>query len=308
MTKKVLLVFVVVALAGAGVWFVTARSTPELVSADPDCPPNVPVMAIALSGGLRQDDVAVIHRNGDVERLTKDHASFDPSFSPDGSEIVFTSGREGFHEECCGYSEHRIYVMNSDGSNQRRLIEGEHQDHSPDWSPDGSEIAFVRDGTDLMVVPASGEDPELLHREKVEVSEPAWLPDGKRLSFASGEDGGDRVMVIDRAGGEAETLIEGVGGVDLAWSPDGETAAFNADVGVYTASFEEPSPRLFSRDAYTPAWSPDGRFLAYYSDADHDFRPGLVAQPVNGGESVPLPVNRKNIYSFEVNLEWLDCP
>jgi len=50
------------------------------------------------------------------------------------------------------YSE--IYVMNPDGSSERRLTKG-HWDMDPAWSPDGRKIAFAR-GEDVYVMNADG--------------------------------------------------------------------------------------------------------------------------------------------------------
>ena len=62
-----------------------------------------------------------------------------PSWSPDGTKIVFTSNRDFSGE---------IYVMNADGSEQTNLTgkageNTEHQHSHPSWSPDGTKIAFT---------------------------------------------------------------------------------------------------------------------------------------------------------------------
>jgi dipeptidyl aminopeptidase/acylaminoacyl peptidase len=56
-----------------------------------------------------------------------------------GGVITFYSDRDGNPE---------IYVMNSDGSDQRRLTFSQFEDSSPDVSPDGSQIAFISDRDD----------------------------------------------------------------------------------------------------------------------------------------------------------------
>ena len=72
-----------------------------------------------------------------------------PSWSPDGTKIVFYTWRDGNHE---------IYVMNADGSNLTNLTNNAAHDIHPSWSPDGTKIAFVtiRDGNYeiyVMIVP-----------------------------------------------------------------------------------------------------------------------------------------------------------
>ena len=53
----------------------------------------------------------------------------DPAWSPDGLRIAFVRGND-------------IWVMNADGSGQRRLTSGAAHDRAPNWSPDGRTIAF----------------------------------------------------------------------------------------------------------------------------------------------------------------------
>jgi dipeptidyl aminopeptidase/acylaminoacyl peptidase len=77
------------------------------------------------------DDVWTIDVDAtDLTRLTHSPApDFDPSWSPDGTQIAFRSERTG---------EPEVWLMNSDGTGPRRLAAG----LSPAWSPDGALIAF----------------------------------------------------------------------------------------------------------------------------------------------------------------------
>ena len=81
-------------------------------------------------------DVYSIYANGQgVRNLTNNPADdIAPVFSPDGKSIAFTSNREA--------GQWRIYVMNADGTNVRRLTQGP-MDVTPTWSPDGNWIGFA---------------------------------------------------------------------------------------------------------------------------------------------------------------------
>jgi TolB protein len=68
-----------------------------------------------------------------------------PSWSPDGSQIAFTSDRDGNNE---------IYILHTDGSGETRLTQDPADDEGAAWSPDSSQIAFTsdRDGNQQIYV------------------------------------------------------------------------------------------------------------------------------------------------------------
>jgi Tol biopolymer transport system component len=86
-----------------------------------------------------QFDLYAIRPDGsDPVRLTDDEATqHEPSWSPDGSRIVFATGESDLSQD--------VYVMNADGSDVRRLTDWEGLDFAPVWSPDGRWIAFASD-------------------------------------------------------------------------------------------------------------------------------------------------------------------
>jgi len=66
--------------------------------------------------------------------LTTLTTGFDPALSPDGSQVVFTRGG----------GENGIYLINRDGSNERKIFGERELLRSPKWSPDGQWIVFSR--------------------------------------------------------------------------------------------------------------------------------------------------------------------
>jgi Tol biopolymer transport system component len=112
-----------------------------------------------------------------TEEVKKDGQS---RVSPDGTKIVFTSGRTGNGD---------LYLLNLENGTLRRLTYSDNTDFFPEWSPDGNEIVFTTGGQqshDIHVIRGVDTDKE---REEVLVRWffddvlPKFSPDGKMISF-----------------------------------------------------------------------------------------------------------------------------
>jgi Tol biopolymer transport system component len=85
--------------------------------------------------------------------------------------------------------------MEADGSNVVRLTDPDPgMDLAPDWSPDGTQVAFARawnqnDPTDIYVVDVDGTSLRQLTTNPTTDAAPAWSPDGRRIAFTSNRDG-----------------------------------------------------------------------------------------------------------------------
>lgn len=102
----------------------------------------------------------------------------EPTFSPDGSKIVFESERD---ENC------EIYIMNADGSDQTNLTNNPVDDWNPKFSPDGSKILFLtsRDGNDeIYIMNVDGSNQINLTRNEEKDLSPQFSPDGSKIVFS----------------------------------------------------------------------------------------------------------------------------
>jgi Tol biopolymer transport system component len=91
----------------------------------------------AVKTARNEADVWKMRSDGsDLQNLTPNTPGFDgyPSFSGDGKQIVFRSGRNGNLD---------LYLMNADGSNVRRLTNDSANDLFPVFSPTANQIAFA---------------------------------------------------------------------------------------------------------------------------------------------------------------------
>ncbi len=204
-----------------------------------------------------------------------------------------------------------IVVMNANGSGKTVLTH--HflteanpalvNDSEPDWSPNGTEIAFTRSrqapnaaapttGIEVMNADGSGQT-RLTHGAKNDHS-PVWSPDGKKIAFVRDLKPGARqygeiyVMNANGSGQRRLTqvvLCEGAaaGAREPAWSPDGTKIAFTGEEasspcndGIYVMNANgSGKTRLTGNDpndggASQPAWSPDGTKITFMGVSSYD--------------------------------------
>jgi predicted outer membrane repeat protein len=97
-----------------------------------------------------------------------------PSWSPDGTEIAFTSYPQPYRTDPSS-----VYKMNADGSELTRLTHSPDSDFSPTWSPNGKKLAFIRNsspgrGSAIYTMNFDGSNPTLV-RKFVDVNDVASL-------------------------------------------------------------------------------------------------------------------------------------
>jgi Tol biopolymer transport system component len=226
---------------------------------------------------------------------TRTGPEFDPSWSPDGSQIVYRDSRRGIN------ANDELYIMNSDGSQPRNLTRSSENEWSPSWSPDGKLIAFYAGY--LYVIRPDGTDRHPI--TKVEGEYPDWSPDGRRLAFMSAEDdarGGDPnydIFVVNRDGTGLHRLTAWPGEDGWpSWSPDGKSIAFTSthnlpnrgDHALWVMRADGSAKHRIVRGEF-PVWSPHDNVIMFspsggangdYLRVVHPDGTGLRKLPISG--------------------------
>ena len=201
-----------------------------------------------------QSEIYVMNDDGkNVRQLTQTLLpEYDPSWSPDGKYILFRRNL-GPTEKKPLAQQFDIFIMDADGSNERRLTSHPQNDTSPCWSPDGKQIAFtgIRDGLPNIHIMelATGNIRQLTKNEdrKAYASSPSWSPDGKHIVHEQVIRGGGRhIYITDIDGKNTRPFLKGpqphfVGDTVISrnhphWSPDGKHVMYFEDHKRYEAN------------------------------------------------------------------------
>ena len=179
----------------------------------------------------------------DQTRLTfNESKDVAPVWSPNGRQIAFHSSRHDDNDPHTAEENMEIYVMDADGSNQRRLTHYPGLDGYADWHPDGSQIAFdsTRDGNfNIYVMDTDGSNVKQVTDLEF-ASRPRWSPDGKRIAFEGYMGGNQRNIYVISANGTAPFRVSKPrpkAHMFLGdWSPDGKQILYKETVNANLAN------------------------------------------------------------------------
>ncbi len=194
-----------------------------------------------------------------------------PTLSPDGRQIIYT---RRWTDKLNDSRESSLHIMNVDGSRPRKLLDG----GSPQWSPDGTRIAFVAAGEPrgsqihVRYMDAEGATTQITHLTS-SPSSIQWSPDGRWIAFMmntpaepggwspEGQVGKYRPRGADWT--EAPRIVDA-----LDYRQDGVGFTSDDVRQIFVVPADGGSARQITYgewSAGSPNWTPDGRTIVFSS-------------------------------------------
>jgi len=228
------------------------------------------------------------------------------SWSRDGSRLAFIAGRARHVSGFAGNGD--LFVMRADGTHLKRLTSGASVS-APSWSPDRSKIVAVRNqGTELIVLRATGGDLQVVSSGRGYYQVPAWSPDGRWIAVQSAPVGSldvESLYLLHPDGSDlhqipGSSLSEGY----PAWSPDGARLAYREGERVWVMNADGSDRTQLTHchlpcvADFGPAWSPDGHRIAF------------TRQEAGGGATriYVMDLRTGRIRGLTPNLQWASGP
>ncbi len=255
------------------------------------------VVFVSESGpkGNRLKRLAIMDYDGaNLEYLTDNSTIvLSPRFSPDNSQILYTSYETG---------EPRIYLMDLQSRSRQTFPSLIGTSFAPRFAPDGQRIVFSqtkRGNTDVFTLDIrTGRETRLTTSPAIDTS-PSFSPDGQRVVFASDRGGSQQLYVMSANGGDARRISFGTGSYSTpVWSPRGDLVAFtkmeNGRFHIGVMRIDGSQERLLTASFLDegPTWSPNGRVLMFFRESSGaSGAPQIFAVDITGRNlrQVPTP-------------------
>jgi Tol biopolymer transport system component len=211
---------------------------------------------------------------GELVRYDATSHQFNP-FLSGASAIHLSFTKDGHWVAYASYPDGTLWRSRTDGSERLQLSFPPMWGFSPQWSPDGKQIAFAAGvpgkPVHIYTIPADGGTPQEISKGGRDEGFPNWSPDGNALFFGNLWDPGSPTAVyrLDLKTREVKTVSDSEGTQFLSLSPDGNFVATLSDTNqVLLLDLKaDKKAELTKMTALNPVWSRDGKYV-YFSSTD----------------------------------------
>lgn len=196
-----------------------------------------------------------------VVAITRDNSiTAAPCWRPGARQLYYVSYKEGFPA---------IYLHDLNAGVRRPVARHAGSNISPAVSHDGKLALILSKGgsPNLYVADAEGQNLRKLTNSREGESSPCWSPDGKYICYASRQEGGRGLYVVNAASGEVRRLRTALvsNATEPDWSPDGKWIAFTAQMGGFEICVvpAEGGSATVLVSGEDPSWAPNSRTLIF---------------------------------------------
>jgi Tol biopolymer transport system component len=258
--------------------FIASNFTPPPTITPLPKPTHAPGHRIAFTctrGDYNQICLINVDGTGFNQLSDIEASNYYPVFTPQGGSLLFSSNRNGaFDLYLLSFDEHDLFQITHNVGN---VV-------SPDYSPDGTRIAFVNQTenvpSSIWVVNADGLNPHLVYHGLNTIVSAAWSPDGGTIAYAMsrGVVNEYEIFLMDSDGKNNRQISQGMLGIggSIDWSPDGRYILIYAgpvgdkDIFRIELSSGEVTQLTDGGNNAAATYSPDGNFIAFNSLRNND--------------------------------------
>ena len=204
-----------------------------------------------------------VERKNERQIVNDDCQNTCPSFSPDGSKIVYLSRRRDTNGDgkIDLFDNPGIYIKDLDGRDEKCIVSDEYHNKFPSFSPDGGKILFAswrEYNSGIYMVDIDGKNEKQIVSDEYDNTFPSFSPNGQKIIYASWR---------------RDTNKDGR--IDL-----------RDNSGIYTINTDGRNEQELVSDRYSnsfPVFSPDGTKIVYLSRKRDTNKDGKIDSLDNSG-------------------------
>ena len=204
-----------------------------------------------------------------------------------------------------------LFLNNPETTTLTRLSSGNWNDIQPEFSPDGTKIAFSSNRNGYWNIYILNLEDGITHQLTDDfdyVANPTWSPDGLWIAYESNKTGNIDIFIVSTDNAEHENIQltnDEVDNFSPDWAPDGRSIVFTKsdpnDTEIWMVNLDNSSGRFTNisnnpdKEEQYPEWSPDGQFVSWSTMENDQF--SLYKKDLISNKTVLIGSGKQHIWN-----------